>query len=93
LADHQVLFAVAIEIARRNVDGIRSNGKALGRLERTVALAQKHIDAVEGVVGHGHVRLAIAIEIGHRHTLQIRAGWRIDGGAEVPLPLPRNTEI
>ena len=78
----QVGLAVIIEVPDRDAAGIdaaravRGGGGGKG----AIAVVQKDADGAAGIVRHGQVGLAVAVEIAHRHTARIRAARAIRGG-------------
>ena len=47
-----------------------------GRLERSVAIARQHADRVVQVIGDPEIRLAVAVEVAHRHIARSPSGGK-----------------
>ncbi len=72
----QVEPAVAVEVADLRggrVSPARVGDVVAGRLQRAVAVAQVHLDQtlLEPGRGHGHVEVAVAVEVGQHRRIEI----------------------
>ena len=79
----EVKLAVVVEIAHRHEDRKGFQGPIYGGLERAIAATQEYGDAAVargGEAGSGQIKLAVAIEVAHRHRNRISPRAVVDGG-------------
>jgi transposase len=85
----QVGDAVAVEVPHRQPGGADPGGEETGGLEAAVAVAQQHADAgrsaIGGVVRHGEVQKAVAVEVAHGHGEGVPPGGELAGGLEAAV--------
>ena len=89
LADHEVAFAVVVEVSGRHRQGRRVAG-AGGRLKDAIAVAQQEVQRPIGLHGfgvsvrghHRQVAIAVVVEVGYRERNRLGAAKGVTGGAD-----------
>src|SRR5262249_38809325 len=91
--DHEVGLAVEVEVAHsKGLGVVPPDLDRLLRLEGAVTVPpeEEYGTALEALVGHHHIELAVTVEVAHREGDEgVLAGGEGPGGLEGAVPIPK----